>query len=435
MRGFALATGVIVLASLARSQEARTWTDIRGNSVEATFSKLEGTSVYLAMKDGRIVPTKLEHLSEADRAYVKELTYKPREVTVVFGVGASGLAEEEEGASPPATMRDTVALRLSAPRGAQKAETTGDTRWKIESVDVLGNRILPRRGAEGETLSTEGRFVFVSYTVENDSQYPLTVQAPVLIDQRDRKFLQVTHGDVSDYIPEGAMQAGVGMVQPGFKRLFCSLYELPPEAEPAAVAVFPSKVSPFAIQRFTVKGKRIEIGSVPVPAEKPTEIAPVAAQTKSASVFMNCVRIGQGGDTSGYWYYDRNKKRSLTYGVELRGMGAEPETVRVKAIFVGAVGGNRDLVVCQKEEDVRIEPGKIARASLQSDEVQEYTYYYYSGSQFRGAKLKGVIVQVWRGDEIIASFASLSQWKRYADMKDVAKQMGELTQMREDRAQ
>jgi hypothetical protein len=113
-----------------------------------------------------------------------------------------------------------------------------------------------------------------------------------------------------------------------------------------------------------------------VPAEKPTEIAPVAAQTKSASVFMNCVRIGQGGDTSVTGTTIAIEAVADLWGRASRD-GRRAETVRVKAIFVGAVAATA-IGVCQKEEDVRIEPGKIARASLQSDEVQEYTYYYYS---------------------------------------------------------
>lgn len=63
------------------AQEVRTWTDIKGSRVEAAFVKLDGGAVHLKTRDGRVLPTKLENLCEEDRAYVKELTYKPGRVT------------------------------------------------------------------------------------------------------------------------------------------------------------------------------------------------------------------------------------------------------------------------------------------------------------------------------------------------------------------
>ena len=166
---------------------------------------------------------------------------------------------------------------------------------------------------------------------------------------------------------------------------------------------------------------------------KETRMATPEASDKKLSVFMKCVRGDQKTDTSnsGYWYFDVSKKRSLTYGVELRMTGEQPKpaTVILKTFFVGSVNNNRDTVVDKKEENVVLEPGKVSRISLQSKEVEEYTqyYYYYSGSRkSSSAKLKGVIIQVWDGDEIISTFVSSSQWNKFSESPDVAKQMGEL---------
>ncbi len=103
--------------------------------------------------------------------------------------------------------------------------------------------------------------------------------------------------------------------------------------------------------------------------------------------------------------------------------------VKIKAFFIGEASGNRDLVVDTKTADVSLEPGKIARTTLQSEEIGEQSYtYYYSTSHDRvsGAKLKGVIVQAWIGDEMVSSWGSLNQWKKFADLPDVVKVMGEL---------
>jgi hypothetical protein len=430
MRWTCFLTILFFLAGATGAEEMRTWTSAKGSRIEASFVSLRGATVVLKCKDGKELSPQLTDLCEADRAYVKDLTYVPREIVVSFKMNGFGTVGEESGVSPAATLRDLVTIRLADETDGKKAETAGDSRWKIESVDALGNRILPKNEGMGDELVTEGKFVFVTYTVENDSNVPITVPSPILIDRRGRKFVQAERSNARCYIPEKALLAGADPVQPGFKKLFASFYELPLEAEPAMVEVFPSKTSRHAIERFAVKGKQIALDGEAAAAASPakTDDAPApGAPDKKASVFMKCVRVGQGGDTSGYWHYDRNKKRSLSYGVELRGLGDQQKAVTVKAFFIGAISNNRDAVVDKKEENVVIEPGKISRMSLQSNEVEEYTYYYYSGSRISGAKLKGVIVQVWSDSDIVASFVSVNQWKKYSESPDIVKQMGELT--------
>lgn len=428
MKFLSLLIGLLFALCGFGAEGMRAWTDVKGNHVEACFVKAEGSTVMLKLKDGKVVPAKIDNLCEADRAYVKELTYVPRDITVVYKIGDAGTVAEESGVSPAATLRDTVTLRVVEEADGKKAEPAGDSRWKIESVDALGNRLPPKNTGVADDLVTEGKFVFVTYTVENDSNLPMTTPSPVLVDKRGRKFLQAAQASAKLYIPANTLLAGVDPVPPGFKKLFVAFYELPLEAEPARVEVFPSKTSRFAIEQFKVKGKQILLSGVAPAAEaaKPAEPAAVAAD-KKASVFLRCVRVGQGGDTSGYWYYDRNKKRSLSYGVELRRMGDQQSPVTVKSYFIGTISNNRDVVVDKKEESVVLEPGKIARITVQSNEVEEYTEYYYSGARISGAKLKGLIVQVWDGNEIVASFVSMNQWKKYSESADVVKQMGELT--------
>jgi hypothetical protein len=416
------------------AQELRTWTDIKGNHVEASFVKQDSSAVVLKLKDGRSVPTKLENLCEEDRIYVKEQTYVPREVVVTFKRNGYGAAYEASGNSPDATVRDLISLRIDDGQDGKKTETIGDSRWKIESVDSLGSRILSRKEGSSAELVTDGKFIFVTYSVENDSNVPTTVPSPILIDKRGRKFIQVDKPEANTYIPQGTFFAGVETVPPGFKKPFCSFYEIPTDAEPAAVEIFPTKTSKYVIQRFEAKGKQVLISGKDSTAvsSRPTGTANPGAIDKKVSVFMKCARVGQGGDTSGYWYYDRTKKRSLSYGVELRVIGNEQQSVVVKAFFIGSINNNRDVVVDQKEEKVVLESGKISRISLQSDEVEEYTNYYFSDSRISGAKLKGIIVQVWCGDDVIASFVSLSQWKKFSEISDIPKQMGELTKRRSD---
>jgi len=427
--------------------EMRRWQDKKGNSVEASFVKEEGGLVILLRPDGSTVQAKLENLCDADCAYVREVTYVPQEIVVVYQRDRFGMRYSESGASKPATARDTVIFRISEdPAG--KEEPKGDTTWTLGSVDAVGKTISPRDENLAGELTTDGKFVFVTYQVKNDALVPIEVPTPVLYDQLGRKFTQAERGQAEQYIPAGALPAGSGSepLQPGFKKLFCSFFELPADADPDAVEAFPSVMRPLNTRqimrgRESTQGKRIALraGSGAPGATPPADAdaapgaaavpASAAAPASKTSVFMRCTRVGQSGDTSSYWYYDRTKKRALTYGVEMRILGEQGKKAQVKVFFVGASTGDDDLVVDMKQTDVTLDPGKISRATVQSEDIDEQSTYVYSinGMQrIGGAKLKGAIIQVWIDGELASSWASLNQWRKFADLADVAKTMGEL---------
>ena len=417
--------------------EMREWKDKKGNKVEAAFVKEEGGLVTLAGKDGKNMQAKMEGLCEEDCAYIKELTYVPQEIPVIFKRDKFGYRFSESGESKDATLRDTVVLRIAEEKGVEKPDMLGDSTWKIESVDPVGSKIRSKNEHIAGELTTEGQFVFVTYRVKNDSLTPIDVPPPVVHDQQGRKFSQAERGMAQYYIPEGALFTGPGAepLQPGFQKLFCSFYELPTNATPVAVEVFPSCVRQLGLRQLAragdqLQGKKIAL-SLPTAAadgDVPENDSAVTAYGKT-SIFMRCMRVGQSGDSTGYWNYDKNKKRALTYGVEMRVLGEQQKKVKVKAFFIGVGTEDRDVVVDTKEVEASLDPGKIARTTLQSEEIEEQSYTYFSvGGRVRvsGAKLKGVIIQARIENELVASWVSLNQWKKFADLPDIVKVMGEL---------
>ena len=430
------AVGLLLACVAGADNEVRAWTSKTGGSaIEASFVKEENGVVTLKRKDGVTVQAKLDALCETDRAYVAEVTYVPREIKVVFKRERLGPGYVESGSSEEVTHRDSAVLVVDAAAGDAPADLKGDTTWAIESVDALGKKILPRREGVGEALTTDGKFVFVTYRVKNDSRVPVEIPSPTLHDRQGRAFTQTERGFAQHFIPEGALFAGVDLLQPGFSKLYCAFYELPEDAEPAAVEVFPSVVKMFMIRQIRrggepLRGKKIALApSAPLHAAAPSSGEGSVAADAKLPLFMRCTRVGQSGDSSGQWYYDRNKKRSLTYGVELRVLGDEARPVTLKAFYIGEASGNRDLVVDKKEQAVTLEPGKIARVTLQSEEIEEQTYFYFSQrgrERISGAKLKGVIIQAWAGGTLVSSWTSLSQWRKYADLPDIVKELGEM---------
>jgi len=435
------AIGLMLACAVGADHEMRTWTSRTGGSViEASLVKVEGGIVTLKRKDGITVQAKLDALCETDRAYVADVTYVPREIRVVFRRERMGPGYVESGSSDEVTYRDSAVLMIDQAIGDAPTDLKGDTTWSIESVDALGNKILPRREGVGDALTTDGQFVFVTYRVRNDSNVPVEVPSPTLYDRQGRSFIQTERGFAQYYIPEGALFAGVDWLQPGFTKLYCAFYELPEDAEPVAVEVFPSVVKTFMIRQVRrnggkLRGKKIALASSmlrPAVASSAGDGA-VTADAKP-SLFMRCTRVGQSGDSSGQWYFDRAKKRSLTYGIEMRVLGTETRPVTVKAFYIGEASGNRDLVVDKKEQTVTLEPGKVVRVTVQSDEIEEQTYYYYSlrgRERLSGAKLKGVVIQAWAGGSLLSSWASLSQWRKYADLPDIVKELGEVKRAEE----
>lgn len=435
-RMICLLTALTMWAAIAE-EDLREWKSKTGTTIEASFVKEEKGVVSLKRKDGVTIQAKLDALSDEDREYVLDLTYVPQTVKAVFRRDRSGYNFVETGTSANVTARDTAMLMVDSAVLDAPPNVKGDTSWKIESVDALGNRILPRREGMGEELKTDGKFVFLTYRVSNDSLAPVDVPSPMLHDQHGRTFTQTERSMAQHYTPEGTLFAGRDMLQPGFTKLYCAFYELPPNAEPAIVEVFPSPAKAAMMRQLQLNGirptgKKIMLGaSVAEPQPKPPQASPANETAPAADdktpLFVRCSRLGQSGDSNNTWYYDRTRKRSLTYGIEMRPLGDQAMKVKVKAFFIGEATGSRDLVLDTKETEVSLEPGKIARAALQSEEIEEQTYssYYYGNQRIRGAKLKGVVIQVWADSKLLHGWASQNQWRKFAENLDVPGEMGE----------
>jgi hypothetical protein len=85
---------------------------------------------------------------------------------------------------------------------------------------------------------TEGCFIFVTYSVKNDTQRPLTVTHPLLSDTQGRKYAQGDRLFAEAFIPAGAAFAGRDPLPPGETRLFCSIYEVAHDSVPARLEVY-----------------------------------------------------------------------------------------------------------------------------------------------------------------------------------------------------
>ena len=442
MRVLCLLMGLSFIASVVSAEQKpamHTWKPANGNAaVDAVFVKIsekDPACIVLKCKDGREVTAKMADLCDEDRAYVKDLTHVSRDVIVTFKKKNSyGGVCEETGKSQAATIGDTVTLRVPAEGDNKKAE---ETRWTIHSADVLGNRIKSTNEHFSGEMVTEGKFVFLTFTVANDSDYPVTVPSPVLVDKRGRKFLQSDKSNAQFYIPANTTLPFSQRIQPGLKELFCSFYELPINAEPALVEVFPAMTESYAIQRFEAKGKQIVIDEEQPVSKQGDVAASPSASDKKLNITLNATKTKQGGDSQS-GYYSSLKTRSYTYQVDLRLLTADIKQapVTVKVFFTGAVSNNRNLVVDHQEKELTLDQGKNSSETFTSKEIQElrgaYFYYYYSNNSrvnARGAQLNGVIVQVWNDSGFIKGISKGdSQLKKYEESLDVVKDLGELKQ-------
>lgn len=340
---FALAVaGVLLSAPLISAEGLREWKGAKGVTVKASFVNVKDGFVFLKLESGDVVQALIENLCKEDQAFILESAREEREVEVAYvceGIGHY----QESGVSPAAMVRDTITFRISEVQLDKSFKATGDSRWLLKKVEFVAKEMAVVDTALGdEPLTTEGQFVVINYTVENDSPIPITPPPPLLVDQRDRKYLPLDNYRVAPFLSEGVLQPEKDIVQPGFKKQFCSIYEVSLTCEVVAVEIFPVKVPGFSVRQFKVNGKRINLKMVAPEQEDAADKALQAAAPAGFNVFMKCIRLGQGGNTAGY-YYDYSKKRSLAYGVELRTTSKRAETLAVKAFFIGQIQGGKTL--------------------------------------------------------------------------------------------
>ncbi|MDD2598471.1 MAG: hypothetical protein PHO37_04510 [Kiritimatiellae bacterium] len=406
----------------------REWKGTKGVTIRASFVSVKEEYVYLKLESGQEVQALIKNLCSEDQAYIIEKAYEARDIEVTYAKESSGFYKES-GVSSAALSRDMITFRIIEQQLDGSFKTTGDSRWLLKTIEFVEKEMVAvNKAMAGERLVSEGKFVLINYSVENDSPIPATPPPPLLVDQRDRKYLPLDNYRSAPFIPKGALQPEQDVIQPGFKKQFCSVYEVPLTCEAEALEVFPTQVPGFSVRRFEVVGKRVNLKLTAVKAEvaedKPL---PVVAEPANFNVFMKCIRLGQGGNTTGY-YYDYNKKRSLAYGVELRTTSGSSEKLTVKAYFIGQISGGKDVVADKQQMDLEVMPGRIERLSLQSAEISQNYYYFYRGSSSTrtSAKLAGVIIQVWQGNEVLAGYSSLSQWNKHIKSTEIIDELGEL---------
>ena len=356
-----------------------------------------------------------------DLQYVSEKSYVPRDVEVTYDIESTG-ALKEVGESSDAMYLDQITFKVLNRQLDESQKTTGDSRWKYVSQKVFKGRMPPVQAGIEEALVSEGNFVLIEFSVENDSALPVVVPPPLLIDQRGQRYLPLDNYKVEPYLPEGVFKTEDDIVLPSFKKKFCSVYEVSTQRVVSALEIFPVKAQACLVRKFKLTGKRLNFKALPPPPPNPKSHMP---DFKVRITTFSRLRQG-GGQTPGY-YYDSSKKRSLAYGIGLRTTSKRTETLVVKAFFIGLMSTGKYVVADQKEASVEIASGRIEHLALQSDEISQHRRYYYNSELNRTtATLKGVIMQVWWGDKVLKGKASLDHLRKYEMSPNIPKEMGEL---------
>lgn len=124
--------GLVIRPSRLHADELRTWTDSTGKyKIEAEFVEILDGKVRLKDKDGKTVSLPLAKVSDADRAYLRELLKKRREAAAADPAPVGAAAAD--GKMPAAGVVGPPARNAARP-----------SRWKV------GDRIQYGRDADGE---------------------------------------------------------------------------------------------------------------------------------------------------------------------------------------------------------------------------------------------------------------------------------------------
>ncbi|GEM_PF-3521631 len=149
---------------------------------------------------------------------------------------------------------------------------------------------------------------------------------------------------------------------------------------------------------------------------------------KRITVYVDAKTVGRGGNTKS----SRSKVRNMTCEVSARltSFDVRHTPARVIVFFIGRDSDGSLLVAEKQEREVELDKAKGWVGSFTSKDIREndpYHYFYYDNGDrrwFNGAKLQGWVVQVWACGQLAGKGASLNQLMKYADSKDLAKEIG-----------
>lgn len=319
---------------------------------------------------------------------------------------------QEIGASAPATLEDTLNMKVTL---TSTKTTVDDSRWTLHSIDSVGSEIRARHDGEG-TLKTEGHYVFLTYSIENLQKTPALFPQLSLTDDKGRNFLPIEYPIARRYLPEDyATQEP--RVNAGLKRKCCSIYELPKGARPVTVEILPLCMTPYhkLLAQGGFGGKKINLASADNDAFAPTNKVEgvkkaVASQNEKPFLLtMKCTRTENTEDKVGRMFV----LRSMGYTVELKLLNAAQKDVSVKAYFLGESGQNKLMIAESVEKEVTVLSTKPTSCKVACQPVGE------SEKFDAGLELKGVIIQAWVDGKLVQSYTSQYAWKKYAEMPDV----------------
>lgn len=67
----------VTCAVAQQGADLRTWTDTRGRTIEASLVRVDGSSVQLKKRDGKVYTVPIDRLSEQDRAFIRKESTQP----------------------------------------------------------------------------------------------------------------------------------------------------------------------------------------------------------------------------------------------------------------------------------------------------------------------------------------------------------------------
>ena len=124
--------------SLTGAEPVRTWTDLKGRAMEASFIKYSGDKIVIKRKDGRVFTVSPALFSAADQEYLADLKLK---------------SEYFKGATIVVSVKGEVSIDdLSKGSGGSYSEGKYSSEGKVMEGDILPTGTQIKVGAESEAI-------------------------------------------------------------------------------------------------------------------------------------------------------------------------------------------------------------------------------------------------------------------------------------------
>ena len=177
----------------------------------------------------------------------------------------------------------------------------------------------------------------------------------------------------------------------------------------------PDDLDPGTILFGTPSGSTANKPGTPNKPNTPQQPAAASGTASTGTLSFDVTRIKVSQGKPYYYYSNMRILQQFDYRALFRWNGTQPVTAQVTMYLLG-MANNKLSIIGRDVKEVTIDPGRTQELLMSAEQV------------IPGPTAPGVIMQCFSGGRLLRSYASTTQYKKYAEMPDIERQLPPLYQ-------